>query len=72
MFRNLRQIGLRLGLFLYILVLTNFLFGQTKKKAVSVIFCGKIEQADVVSKELSFRFYKDFLTFEEITHSITL
>ena len=68
MFRDLQQTRLRLYLSLFILIWVTALWGQTDKIEPSVIFCGKIEQADS-NQNITLRFYKDFLTFEEITYS---
>ncbi len=57
----------------YILVflifwVTNFALAQSHTPDSTIVFCGKIVDADT-SQDLTLRFYKDFLTFDEITYS---
>lgn len=68
MFRELLQIRLRLWVCLYIMIWVNLVHGQSDLTKPTVIFCGKITQVDS-SQNITFRFYKDFLTFEEIIYS---
>ena len=68
MFRDLLQTRLRLYICLFITIWVTVLWGQADTIKSSVIFCGKIEQADS-NQNITLRFYKDFLTFEEITYS---
>ncbi len=68
MFRDLLQTRLRLYNCLFIMMWITALWGQTDRVKPSVIFCGKIVQADS-NQHITLRFYKDFLTFEEITYS---
>ncbi|GEM_PF-1101582 len=68
MFREILQIRLRLCVCLYVMIWANFVYGQSNLTNPTVIFCGKITQADS-SQDITLRFYKDFLTFEEITYS---
>lgn len=68
MFRELLQIRLRLWVCLYVMIWANFLCGQTSKVNPTVIFCGKITAVDS-NQNITLRFYKDFLTFEELTYT---
>lgn len=71
MFRELLQIRLSLGACLYLLIWANVAFGQPDKTKPTVIFYGQIAEADS-NQNITLRFYKDFLTFEEITYSTPL
>jgi len=68
MLRELLQNRLKIHLCLYLMIWASMTFGQSEKIQSTVIFCGKITQTDS-SDNITFRFYKDFLTFEEITYS---
>ncbi len=68
MFRELLQIRLRLWVCLYVMIWGSIAFGQSDTTQSTVIFCGKITEADS-SQQITLRFYKDFLTFEELTYA---
>ena len=68
MFREILQKKWRVCLCLFGIIWANEVYGQAEKTESTVIFCGKITQTDT-SDQINFRFYKDFLTFEEITYS---
>jgi len=67
MFRELLKIRFRLWVCFCVITWTSLLYGQTNKTNPSFIFCGKITAAS--NQNITLRFYKDFLTFEELIYT---
>lgn len=68
MLRDRLRNRLKYIVFFLVFWMTNNLLAQDTKSDTTIVFCGKIINADSTDI-FTLRFYKDFLTFDEITYS---
>lgn len=71
MIRERLQIWLKYLLFFWGVGGINAMYAQSSPSDNAIIFCGKILNADS-NQIITLRFYKDFLTFDELTYSDTI